>query len=325
MREQVVQSAGAAAIVDEQGRHSLEGGIAIEDGDAVVIATSGTTGEPRCVVLTHAAVETSARITSAALGVTAGDHWLACLPLAHIGGLSVVTRALLTGTRLTVHPMFNADTAMDSGATLVSLVTAAMRRINTDKFRKILLGGGPVPAEKPSNAVATYGMTETGSGIVYDGYPLSGVQLRSDGDDIVSVKSPTLLRCYRDGTDPLDAGGWFKTGDAGRIGRDGKLTIEGRADELIITGGEKVWPQAVELVISAHPGIDAVVVTGESDDEWGQRVIATIEATGANVHLDELRELVKEQLPAYCAPRELRIVEELPRTGSGKVRRPTYR
>ena len=166
-----------------------------------VVATSGSTGEPKGVVLTHDAVRASALATNQRLGVTAADHWLACLPLSHVGGLSVVTRALVTGTALTVLPGFDAATvtaAAGRGASLVSLVATALARIDPTIFRRILLGGSAPPPVIPPNAVATYGSTETGSGVVYDGVPLDGVEVRIDGDGEIRVRGPMLLRCYRD-------------------------------------------------------------------------------------------------------------------------------
>lgn len=299
----------------------------VDDGDALVVPTSGTTGAPKAAVLTHDAVAASARATSARLGVDpATDRWLACLPLAHVGGLSVVTRALLTGTPLTVHDGFDAaavEAAAADGCTLVSLVPTALRRIDATGFRTIVLGGSAMPAELPSNAVTTYGMTETGSGVVYDGRPLDGVEVRVvDGE--VQVRAPMLLRCYRDGTDPRTADGWFPTGDAGAWDPGaGRLQVFGRRAEVIVTGGEKVWPTAVERVLDRHPAVREAAVVGRPDPEWGHRVVALVvpRDPAAPPGLDELRKAVRRELPAYAAPRELRLVEALPRTASGKIAR----
>ncbi len=294
---------------------------AVEPGDALVVATSGSTGTPRGAVLTHDAIAASARATSARLGIIEGDHWLACLPLAHVGGLSVVTRALITGTRLTVLPAFEPDAVMASGATHVSLVATALRRIDPTAFRTIVLGGAAPPADLPPNVVTTYGMTETGSGVVYDGRPLDGVDVRIDEDGQILVRGPMLLRCYRDGSNPL-VDGWLPTGDLGRWLPDGRLHVDGRAGDLIITGGENVWPEPVEAVLREHPDIADVAVTGAPDDEWGEVVVAVVvPSPGAVPTLDQLRTAVKEQLPAYCAPRRVVLAESIPRTALGKIRR----
>jgi o-succinylbenzoate---CoA ligase len=299
----------------------------VEDGDALVVATSGTTGDPKAAVLTHSAVEASARATSRRLGVDpATDRWLACLPLAHVGGLSVVTRALVTGTPLTVQEGVDAPAlagAARAGCTLVSLVPAVLSRVEAAAFRTVVLGGSAMPADLPANAVTTYGMTETGSGVVYDGRPLDGVDVRVVAGE-VQVRGPMLLRAYRDGTDPRTAGGWFPTGDAGEWdAATGRLRVFGRTGDLVITGGENVWPAAVERVLGAHPAVAEVAVTGVADPEWGQRVVAlVVPADQARPPtLDALRDAVRRELPAYAAPRELRLVASLPRTTLGKVAR----
>jgi len=298
----------------------------VEPGDALVMITSGTTGAPKAVVLTHDAVRASAIATSARLQVDpARDRWLACLPLSHVGGLSVVTRALLTTTPLTVHHRFDArevERAARAGCTLISLVPTALARVDPTLFRQILVGGQAPPADRPANVIATYGMTETGSGIVYDGHPLDGVDVRIDANGEIHVRTRMSLRAYRDGTDPKDPDGWLPTGDLGEL-RAGRLVVHGRRGDLIITGGENVWPAAVEAALLAHPAVREVAVSGRVDPEWGQRVVATVVPTdpGAPPSLDDLRAWARDTLPAYAAPRELVLAAALPRTTSGKVRR----
>ena len=183
-RAALVNAMHSGAVIDASGRHTLDGGHSTEPGDALVMATSGSTGAPKGVVLTHTAIAASAAATSARLGVAADDHWLACLPLSHVGGLSVVTRALHSGTALTVLPRFDADAvtvAAAAGATLTSLVATALARIDPSIFRLIVLGGARPPDNRPSNTVTTYGLTETGSGVVYDGIPLDGVEVEVHG------------------------------------------------------------------------------------------------------------------------------------------------
>jgi O-succinylbenzoic acid--CoA ligase len=324
-RAAVLAAAAPTRLVDERGEvHRLDGGRPIEQGDALVVATSGTSGAPKAVVLTHHAVDASARATSARIGVAPDDHWLACLPLSHVGGLSVVTRALALGTALTVLPAFDADAVGSSPATLVSLVPTALARLaQPQRFRVIVLGGAAPPAGLPANCVTTYGLTETGSGAVYDGVALDGADIRISVDGLIHLRGPMLLRAYRDGTDPKDADGWLDTGDVGAVTPDGRLVVHGRRGDLIITGGENVWPDPVEAALRGATGVADVAVAGRADPEWGQRVVAFVVPADRNAPpaLDALRNEVKLVLPAYCAPRELVLVDEIPRTALGKVRR----
>ncbi|MGH9068972.1 MAG: class I adenylate-forming enzyme family protein [Acidimicrobiales bacterium] len=327
----VLDALAPTVVVDGDGeRHRRPGGRPVEEGDALVVATSGTTGRPKGVVLTHQAVLASARATSARLGVDPGsDRWLACLPLAHVGGLSVVTRALLTGTPVVVHPGFDAEAVSEAAGgggpvTLVSLVATTMARIDPGRFRIVVLGGSAPLGVLPANAVTTYGLTETGSGVVYDGVPLQGVEVSFGAREEILLRGPMLARGYRDGSDPRTAGGWLPTGDAGGWDADGRLAVWGRLDDMVVTGGENVWPVAVEAVLRGHPGVAEVAVAGRPDPEWGQRVVAFVVPAGGHrdpPSLDGLRGLVKERLGPWAAPRELVLVDSLPRTSIGKVRR----
>ncbi len=295
----------------------------VEDGDALVVATSGTSGAPKAVVLTHEAVRASALAVSTSMEVDpSSDRWLACLPLAHMGGLAVITRALVTGTPLDVHPRFDVAAVDASGATLTSLVPTMADRLDLSRFRVVLVGGGADGRVRPPNVVRTYGMTETGGGIVHDGQPLHGVEVRTDGDGQLHVRGPMLLRGYRDGTDPRDREGWLATGDAGCV-VDGRVQVNGRLSNVIVTGGEKVRPEEVELVLEAHPGVKEVAVGGRPDPDWGQRVVAWVvpHHGAAPPTIESLRQAVKESLPPYAAPKELVLVDELPRTPYGKVQR----
>jgi O-succinylbenzoic acid--CoA ligase len=275
------------------------------------------------VVLTHDAVAASAAATSARLAVTSDDHWLACLPLSHVGGLSVVTRALHTGIALTVLDGFDVDAVERSDASLVSLVATALTRLDPSRFRVIVLGGSRPPSDRPANCVTTYGMTETGSGVVYDGVPLDDVEVDLGDDGEIRLRGPMLLRCYRDGTSPFDADGWLRTGDLGSWRPDGRLHVEGRRGDLIITGGENVWPEAVEAALADHPGVAEVLVRGVDDPDWGQVVEALVVPTDDALTLDDLRAHVKAHHPAFMAPKRLRLVDSIPRTPLGKPRRTT--
>jgi len=328
----LLDSLRPSRVVTSDGTSARRGAMPIEPGDALVVPTSGTSGEPKGVVHTHASVTASAVATSAALDVDPHrDRWVACLPLAHIGGLSVVTRSVVTATRCTVLEHFDAAAVEDEarrGATLVSLVATALGRCDASGYRAVLVGGAAPPATRPANVVTTYGMTETGSGCVYDGHPLDGVELRiGDGalgaEGEVLVRGPMLLRAYRDGSDPRLPGGWLPTGDSGRLADDGDLTVFGRMAEVIVTGAEKVWPAPVEDVLGTLPSVDQVAVWKRPDPDWGERVVAwVVVRDGAHPPaLEEMRDLVATRLAPYAAPKELVVVDALPRTAGGKVRR----
>ncbi|MDZ7673632.1 MAG: AMP-binding protein [Acidimicrobiales bacterium] len=318
------------AAAQERLVNTLRVGEAVEDGVALVVSTSGTTGEPKGVVLTHDHVAASAEATSARLGIDPEHHrWLACLPLAHVGGLSVVTRALHTGAGLTVHDRFDADAvdhAAHDGCTHVSLVATAMARIDTTRWDLIVLGGSAPPPDRPSNSVATYGMTETGSGVVYDGVPLPGVEVTTSNGELW-LRGPMIAEHYRDGTRVVDDEGWLHTDDLGTVA-DGLVDVEGRRGDLIITGGENVHPDPVERRLRAHPGIVDAAVVGRADPAWGQRVVAVVELTdpaAAPPSVDELGDWIRAALPSWAAPKEVEIRDVLPRTTLGKVRRTELR
>ncbi len=204
----------------------------IEDGIALVIATSGSTGEPKAAQLTHRALEASARATHARIGLTPTDRWLSCLPWHHIGGIQVMLRARLLGIPLVVHDRFEVDRFAAADATLTSLVPIQLQRlldagVDLARFRVILLGGAAPPpglleraAEAGAPVVTTYGMSETAGGCVYDGTPLDGVDVRIGADGRIQLRGPMLMAGYR-GAPELDArtlvDGWLVTSDLGAI------------------------------------------------------------------------------------------------------------
>jgi O-succinylbenzoic acid--CoA ligase len=334
-RAQALAALRPTRMVDAEGWRPLLDGTPADEGDALVVLSSGSIASPKAAVLTLPAVVASAELTSLALGVDPARHrWLACLPPSHIGGLSVILRALVTGTPLSVigEPTEGRlSEAAAAGATHVSLVARLLRRIDPADFERIVLGGAAPPEDRPPNAIATYGMTETGSGVVYDGSPLPGVAVAVDAPDEVGVgevlvSSPTLLRSYRDRPAPLVTGpdgthGWLATGDLGRIGADGLLEVRGRAADVIVTGGEKVYPEDVEAVISRLASVAEVAVARRPDAEWGHRVVAFIVPVGEGPSLDEVRGVVGEALGRFAAPKEIELVSSLPRTALGKIRR----
>ena len=311
------------------GRMRPEAGVAPEV--AAVVVTSGTSGAAKGVELTWDGLAASAAAIADALEVGAGDRWLACLPLHYVAGLAVVGRAWVMGTPVTVLAGFDlaaVAAAGEAGATLVSLVPTMLRRLReagagTDRFRRILLGGGPV-RERGPNIVATYGLTETWGGVVHDGHPLAGVELRLGDNDEILVRAPMVMRGYRmapeETAGAFTAGGWLRTGDAGAIDAGGRLRVVDRLRDLIITGGVNVSPSEVEEVLARHPGVADVCVAGAADAEWGERVVAHIvpRDPAAPPALEDLRAFAGEQLSAAKLPRQVVIATTIPRTAGGK-------
>ena len=305
---------------------SLPNGLPVQEGDALVIASSGSTGSPKGIIHTHSSLLASAQASASRLQLSAIDHWLVCIPVSHVGGFSVISRALHTGAALTLHQTFDAASVQESarnGVTHTSLVATALSRIDPSLFRNILLGGSSAPANLPSNVITTYGMTETGGGVVYNGMPLEHVEVKIVEDEI-HLRCPMLMRAYRNDQSVSLNDEWYATGDMGELSVDGKLSVYGRRTDMIITGGENVWPAVVENSIASHPLINQVVVRGTRDATWGQRVVAYVvlndsAATSDAILLSDLREHVKQTLPAFCAPQQVVVLSQIPRTSLGKV------
>jgi O-succinylbenzoic acid--CoA ligase len=308
----------------------------VEAGVALVIATSGSTGEPKGAQLSHAALAASARATHARIGREADDSWLSCLPWQHIGGLQVMLRARLLDIPLEIHERFETDAVAASQATLVSLVPTQLVRlldagVDLRRFRVILLGGAaaaPTLLDRARDAgaavVTTYGMSETSGGCVYDGRPLDGVEVSIAADGRIRLRGPVVMTGYRLRpeltAEVLSADGWLTTGDLGELAPDGTVRVLGRADDVIVTGGENVVANLVEAVLVGHPDVVAAAVTGVPDVQWGHRVVAVV-VVRAGIKapsLAELRAFCADQLPPAAAPRGLVVVDELPRLVSGK-------
>ncbi|HMK96986.1 MAG TPA: fatty acid--CoA ligase family protein, partial [Acidimicrobiales bacterium] len=224
---------------------------------------------------------------------------------------------------------FRADEVMAAAGpeVLVSLVPTALARVDAARFYKVLVGGSAVPRDLPPNVVPTYGLTETGSGVVYDGLPLRSVEVAISASSEVLLKGPMLLRAYRDGTVPFDDDGWFATGDAGHLDEAGRLHVTGRLSDMLVSGGENVWPATVEGILSQHPGVAEVAVSSRPDPEWGELVVAcVVPLDGASPPtLSELRALVRDELAAYAAPKDLILLESLPKSALGKLLRDELR
>jgi O-succinylbenzoic acid--CoA ligase len=321
-------------------RAALRPGEPLEDGVDLVVVTSGSTGGGRGVLLPAAAVRASAQATLHRLG--GPGAWLLALPVSAIAGLQVLCRSILAGTDPTVptagEPLGAAVARMPAGRRYTALVPTQLRRyLDVEPaalraFDAVLVGGAATDSGLLARArdegvavVTTYGMTETAGGCVYDGEPLDGVGVRiRDG---VELAGPVLATGYRldpEGTAAAfapDAGAttWFRTRDAGTLDKASRLTVHGRLDDVVVTGGVNVAPQAVEGVLRQHPDVADAVVFGRPDDEWGQRVVAAVvPAPGAEPDLAALRPWVAERLGAPAAPRELHRISAVPTLHTGK-------
>ncbi|NUW32914.1 AMP-binding protein [Nonomuraea sp. SMC257] len=321
----------AALRPTDVGGEPLEGGRGVPGDVAVVIATSGSTGAPKGVMLSARALRASASASLRRLGAAEGERWLCCLPPSHVSGLQVLVRALLSGTEPIVHDRFAPERVLASGARHVSLVPTQLHRLvamraDLSVFATILLGGAaarPALLEEArglgARVVTTYGMSETCGGCVYDGRPLDDVDVKVGDDGRIRVAGPVLFSGYRSGEPVARDGAWFVTSDLGEL-TGGRLRVLGRADDVINTGGEKVVAGAVAAVLGAHPEVADVAVVGRPDPEWGEVVVAVVVPADASrpLTLPQVRAYCAERLPAYAAPRELRLVPRLPLLPNGK-------
>ncbi len=311
------------------------------DDVVVVVPTSGSTGEPKGVLLTADALRASAAATAERLG--GHGQWLLAIPPTHVGGLQVLVRSLLAETVPEVLTPFStagfaqATYRMTGPRRYVSLVPTQLRRLlasehapSLQAYDAVLLGGAAAPAAlldaaraAGARVMTTYGMSETSGGCVYDGVPLDGVQVEL-ADGRIRLRGPVVARGYRLRSDAAFDGDAFTTSDLGRLLPDGRLQVLGRADDVVVTGGEKVPPTAVEAALETHPSVVEAAVVGVADEEWGQRVVAYVVLRGG-LSLEQVRDHVGGSLPRAFAPRELRIVDALPLLPSGKVDRAALR
>ena len=331
-----------SAIVTATGREELDGGVGVEPGTAVVIATSGSTGDPKGVVLSHAALTASATASLDRLGATASDRWLCCLPLDHVAGLQVLLRSKLAGVEPVVHERFSVNAvAAERDVAFVSPVPTMLRRLldahaDLRHLKAVLLGGAAPGAQLLDDAaragmpvVTTYGMTETSGGCVYDGRRLDCAEIAIQEEDAdtgagrIYITGPMLFSGYRLRADLTSAAmrdQWLRTNDLGRI-VDGRLEVLGRADDVIVTGGRNVSGDWIAQLLERHPNVVEAAVAGREDREWGQRVVAFVVPRDHQVSLEEVRRYLSGHAPAYAAPRELVLLDELPRLPNGKVDR----
>jgi len=318
-----------------------------------VLWTSGTSGTPRGVVLTADNLRASARAAADRLDLGPDDRWLASLSVAHVGGLALVTRALVLGAEIVASGAFDAVEASamidDGRVTHASLVPTQLLRLvelRADEppppsFRCALIGGAHTPAELLVRALAagwplalTWGMTEMSSQVATAapalvrakpgtvGPPLDGVEVRvADGGELLA-RGPTRARGYVGAVEPL-AGeeGWYATGDLGRVDEDGHLWITGRRSDRIVSGGVTVDPHEVEAVLRAHPAVMDACVVGLADGEWGEKVVAAVVPVEGAFDLEDVDRWSRERLGAARRPRRWLLVDALPLNPNGKVDR----
>jgi O-succinylbenzoic acid--CoA ligase len=334
-----------------------------------IIYTSGTTGLPKGTIITYGMQWWNAVGSALNLGHSPGDRWLACLPLFHIGGLSILMRSIIYGISVMVHNKFDPviinQAILEDNITIISVVAVMLQRmldaLDTNSngasypstLRCILLGGGPAPYPlleactlRGLPVVQTYGLTEACSQAVTlspadamrkigsVGRPLSPVQLRIMHDNRsasagepgeIFLKGPTITPGYVDrpeATARAFQDGWFATGDIGYVDSDGYLYVLDRRADLIISGGENIYPAEIESILQSHPAIQEAGVCGQEDPKWGQVPIAFIVLkSGNSISAEELLSYTAQKLARYKQPRAIYFTKHLPRTSSGKLLR----
>lgn len=318
----------------------------------LIISTSGSEGQPRAVLLGNAQLDAAAAAANAGLGLGAGDLWLNCLPLYHIGGQSILWRCARAGAGVLLHEGFVAENVAHDLATWpithISLVPAMLARLldlgiaPPASLRAVLIGGAALSSplyERATTAgwplYVSYGMSETAAqvtafspddgpwheGLV--GHPMPGHEVRIGADGRIRIRGPQVMTGYLDGSSSgLDADGWLTTGDLGRLDCDGRLTVLGRADDMLISGGRNVHPQEIESCLAGCPGIVDVAVTGLPDPVWGDLVVALVVGP---IDSDALLAHARQHLPAAALPRRIRHLERLPRNTAGKLERAALR
>lgn len=323
-----------------------------------ILFTSGTSGLPKAAVITWANQVASARASASVLPLNPEDRWIDCMPLFHVGGLNILYRCALAGAAVILHERFDpvaVNHAFDrDGGTVISLVASTLARTLDAResplparVRAVLIGGGPVPADlvaRCPQALPTYGMTETCSGVTLvapgsseadratAGRPLAGVELEIRGEDgrplppgeagTIAVRGPMVIRGYLDPEATAKAihDGWLDTGDFGVLDAEGRLTVLSRRTDLIVSGGENVYPAEIEAALRAHPLVQDAAVVGIPHPRWGQAPLAFVVAREA-LSPDDLRDFLSTRLARYKLPAAYRFLDALPLLSNGKVDR----
>ncbi|MFO0616154.1 MAG: AMP-binding protein [Polyangiaceae bacterium] len=317
----------------------------IPDGTGAILATSGSTGEPKLCALSTDALFASARASRANIPLGRGDRWLLVMSFAHAGGLSILTRCLeagasVVGIEADAFSTARVIEALRSGVTHVSLVPTMLAKLLDEgggdalaSVRAALVGGAACPPALYERArregvpiLTTYGLTEAGSQVSTQrlaeparrtasdsGDPLGGTRVSIERGRIV-VRGPTLMSGYL-GAPPIR--GVFETEDVGRVDEEGRLHVLGRADDMIVTGGENVHPLEVERALASITGVEAALVCGIPDPTWGEIVGAVVVLT-EGARLEAIDEEARSALPSFRVPRRWKPVPALPIAPSGK-------
>ncbi|TGB02160.1 o-succinylbenzoate--CoA ligase [Halobacillus salinus] len=316
--------------------------------------TSGTTGNPKAVMHTYGNHWHSAISSALNMGLHEEDQWLVCLPLFHVGGFSILMKSVVYGMTIEYMGTFDEkiiqEAIFERGITHVSVVTVMLRRLldhlgeasYPEHFRCMLLGGGPVPkplleraAERRIPVFQTYGMTETSSQIATldpssalrklgsAGRPLSTAQLLVDAEKEyevgeILVRGPMVSKKYynREASDEA----FFRTGDLGYKDEEGFLYVVDRVKDVIISGGENVYPAEIESVLSSFPGVIEAGVTGIANEKWGEVPAAFLVLEEHTLwNQEEMERFLEDKLAKYKRPHVYHIVPELPRNASNKL------
>ncbi|MFQ6725969.1 o-succinylbenzoate--CoA ligase [Limosilactobacillus reuteri] len=323
---------------------------------ASIMYTSGTTGRPKGVLQTFGNHFYSAVSSALNLGLSSADKWLCVAPIFHISGFSIIMRGLIYGMTVRLVEKFRAEELerilANETVTIMSVVPFMLKKLIQQQnktnshynsaFRCMLLGGGTIDREtleaclqRSIPVVQCYGMTETCSQIVAlrsadallklgsVGQPLFSTQLKLSKDGEILLKTPALTPGYLNLPDKLPSkmiDGWYRTGDIGYLDKEGYLYIDGRADEMLISGGENIFPQEVEQVYQRYPQINEVAVVGQNDSVWGQVPVAFV-VSDRRLSPTKLMNYGYEHLARYKVPQHYIFVSELPKNASGKIRR----
>jgi O-succinylbenzoic acid--CoA ligase len=331
-----VMAKGSAVIVFDE---TPDRGSVDPAGAASVVFTSGSTGRPKGARLTLDNWSAAARASMAHLGHGEGDVWLLAMPLHHVAGLSIIVRSAYAGGSVRMLPGFDPTSfarELRGGVTMVSVVPTMLSRLLEIEpgpyqgLKGMLVGGGPIPAGLLERAAAaglpvlpTYGLTETcgqvatlrpGSAVDNKAHPLPGVELRIEPDGRIAVRGPMVSPGYVGEPDRVP-GDWFVSGDLGRLDDDGALRVTGRADTVIVSGGENIDPAVVEETLSRVHGVEASLVLGLPSEEWGMEVVCLYVGEASPTRIESY---LRDRLARFMIPKRWLRVEALPQTPLGK-------